>query len=141
MVPNTPNTANSLFSPSEENLRHKCTGWGRTKLAAANRFCLFQITYSLFIVDVERAAMKALSGIPNTLILNILDKSNMLSIRSYSCSMINLLPLYCYFILNMFYELRPKFPTVFMCSLVGACQHGVLVTSASNVCDWHNFIV
>jgi len=85
--------------------------------------------------------MKALSGIPDTLILNIFDKSNMLSIRSYSCSMINLLPLYFYFVLNIFYDLRPEFPSVFMRSLVGARQHGVLVTSASNVRDWHNFIV
>jgi len=124
MVSNTPYTTNSLFSPSQENLRHKGTGWGRTKLAAANRFCLFQITYYLFIVDVERAAMKTLSGIPNTLILNILDKSNMLSIRSYSCSMINLLILVQWLIcfrytFILYWTL--KFPTsgVFMFDLLG----------------------
>ena len=36
MVLNTPYMANSLFSPSEANLRHKGTGWRRTKSAAAN---------------------------------------------------------------------------------------------------------
>jgi len=48
MVPNTPYTANSLFSPSEENLKHEGTGWGRTKSAAANPCCLFQISSSVY---------------------------------------------------------------------------------------------
>jgi len=42
MVPNIPYTTNSLFSPCEENLRHKGTGWGRTKSAAANSIVCFR---------------------------------------------------------------------------------------------------
>ena len=52
---------NYLFSPSEENLRHKGTGWGSTKSAAANpRSSVFQITsFMCQILVVERTVMKA----------------------------------------------------------------------------------
>jgi hypothetical protein len=49
--------ANSLFSPSEENLRHKGTGCGRTKSAAAN-YVDVDVCFrspSLLIAVVERA--------------------------------------------------------------------------------------
>ena len=42
---------------------------------------------------LRELSWKLHSGIPNTLILNIVDKSNMSYIRSYSCSMFCLLPL------------------------------------------------
>ena len=67
MVPNTPQK-NSLFSPSEENLRHKGTGWGwgRTKSAAPNRVDVDVCFRSppLFIVVVRRAAIELCPGIP-----------------------------------------------------------------------------
>ena len=58
--------------------------WGIKEVPVEEESYQSQLTFlfvsehlSLFTVVVERAAMKALSSIPNALILDILDKSNM----------------------------------------------------------------
>ena len=85
-----------VWSPihrTQQPFSSKYTGWGRTKSAAANPWCLFQITHFCSSLLFRGLSWKFHSGIHNTLILNILDKSNNAYIRSYSCSMFCLLPL------------------------------------------------
>jgi len=68
--------------PSGENLRHKGTGSRKTKSVVVNLLLCVSDHHTFSCLLLLRGVMKTLSSIPNTLILNILDKSNMLSIRS-----------------------------------------------------------
>jgi len=72
MVPNTPYTTNSLFFPSEENLRHKDLSIKVPVEEEPNQppltlLCVSDHLLSFVIVVDERAVMKAYPGIPNTL--------------------------------------------------------------------------
>jgi len=72
MIPNTVYTT-KLFSPSEENLGHKGTSWGRTKSAAANFVVCFISPHLCLCCCWEGCHQSFNPGIPNNLILNILN--------------------------------------------------------------------